>query len=247
MRTDALPDPLAPGKPWGLAATLGLSLLIWYSRELLQASMGASMERVLIGLRLVQTTQGIQAMSFAVIGCISAVLCGALVIAAARLRDGMDAHSYLGLVPVPGKEVARWLIATVVIVVQTDLVLYLVKGELLPAEWVTIYRSVQSPVLFWLALVVATPVFEELLFRGFVFAGIQSSRLGGVGAVMITALAWTIAHGQNDPLEFAVILIIGVMLGIARLRTGSILVTMSMHMLVNLISIGEMAWLAGQE
>jgi membrane protease YdiL (CAAX protease family) len=55
------------------------------------------------------------------------------------------------------------------------------------------------------------------------------------------------AHGQSDPLEFAVIFIIGLMLGIARLRTGSILVTMAMHMLVNLISIGEMAWLASQE
>jgi membrane protease YdiL (CAAX protease family) len=247
MRTDTFPDPLVAGKPWGLFATLGLSLLIWYSLELLQASMGTSMERVLIGLRLVQTAQGIQAMSFAVISCISAVLCGALVIAAARLREGMGVRGYLGLARVPGKELARWLIATVVIAAQTDLVLYLVKGELLPADWVAIYRSVQSPLLFWLALVVATPVFEELLFRGFVFAGIQSSRLGGVGAVMITALAWTIAHGQNDPLEFAVILIIGVMLGIARLRTGSILLTMSMHMLVNLISIGEMAWLASQE
>ena len=247
MRTDAVLDRLAPAGPWGLAATLGLSLLIWYTLELLQASMGISMERLLIGLRLVDTTQGIQAASFAVITCISAALCGALVIAAARLRDGMDARGYLGVLPVPGKEVGRWLIATVVIVVQTDLVLYLVKGELLPAEWVAIYRSVQSPVLFAFALVVATPVFEELLFRGFVFAGIQASRLGNFGAVAITAMFWTMAHGESDPIEFAMILILGVMLGIARLRTGSILITMMMHMLINLISIGEMAWLASQE
>jgi membrane protease YdiL (CAAX protease family) len=244
MRTETLPDPLAPGKPWGLTATLGLSLLVWYSLELLQASMGASIEHVLLRLRLVRPAENTQAMSFAVVSCVSAVLCGALVIAAARLRDGMDARSYLGLGPVPGKELTRWLIATIVIVAQTDLVLYLAKGELLPAEWVAIYRSVQSPALFGLALVVATPVFEELLFRGFVFAGIHASRLGAVGAVGITALIWTMAHGQSDPLEFAVIFIIGLMLGIARLRTGSILVTMAMHMLVNLISIGEMAWLA---
>ena len=247
MRIDALSDRLTPGKPWGLAATFGLSVIIWYTLELLQASMGASMGHVLLRLRLARPAESTQGMSFAVISCVSAVLCGALVIAAARLRDGMDARSYLGLGPVAGKELARWLIATLVIVVQTDLVLYLVKGELLPAEWVAIYRSAQSPTLFWLALVVATPVFEELLFRGFVFAGIHASRLGAVGAVGITALVWTMAHGQSDPLEFAVIFIIGLALGIARLRTGSILVTMAMHMLVNLISIVEMAWLVSQE
>lgn len=247
MRTDALPDPLAPGKPWGLAATLGLSLVIWYSLELLQAAMGTSMSHVLVMLGLVQAAEATHATNYAVISCVSAVLCGALVIAAARLRDGMDARGYLGLGPVPGKELARWLIATVVIVAQTDLVLYLVKGELLPAEWVAIYRSVRSPTLFWLAVVVATPVFEELLFRGFVFSGIQASRLGGFGAVAITAMIWTIAHGQNDPLEFAIIFIIGLMLGLARLRTGSILVTMAMHMLISLISVGEMAWLVAQD
>jgi membrane protease YdiL (CAAX protease family) len=243
MRSDALPDPLAPGKPWGLAATLGLGLLIWYSLELLQAALGTSIDRVLVGLRLVHAGQVTKATTFAVVSIVSAALCGALVIAAARLRDGMDARGYLGVGPVSGKELARWLIATIVIVAQTDLVLYLVKGELMPPEWVAVYRSVQSPALFWLALAVATPVFEELLFRGFVFAGIQASRLGGFGAVAITAIVWTMAHGQNDPLEFAMIFIIGVTLGIARLRTGSILTTMSMHMLINLISIGEMAWL----
>ena len=247
MRTDAFPDPLAPGKPWGLAATLGLGLVIWYSLELLQAAMGTSMNHVLVMLRVLQPAQVTPATSFAVISCVSTLLCGALVIAAARLRDGMDASGYLGLGPASGRELARWLIATVVVVAQTDLVLYLVKGELLPTEWVAIYRSARSPALFWLALVVATPVFEELLFRGFVFAGIQASRLGGFGAVAITAMIWTLAHVHDDPLEFAIIFIIGLMLGLARLRTGSILVTMAMHMLTNLISVGEMAWLVTHE
>ncbi len=247
MRDCVFPDPNAPARPWGLLATLGLSLLIWYTLELLQAAMGFSLDRVLIGLRLVDAAQNTQALSFALITCITTVLCGALVIAAAGLRDGIDIRRYLGLGPVPGKLLLRWLVAAAVIVAQTDLVLYLVKGELLSADLVEVYRSVQSPVLFWFALVVATPIFEELLFRGFVFEGIRASRLGNVGAVAITALAWTWIHNEFDPLEFTIIFIIGVMLGIARLRTGSVLVTIAMHMLHNLISAGEMAWLAGDD
>ena len=244
MRADALAYDETGGRPWGLAATLGLSLAIWYALELLQAAMGFGMDRVLAALRLVSPAQNTQALNFAVITCISTILCGALVIAAAALRDRLDPRTYLGIVGAPAKEWLRWLGAIALIVAMTDLVVYLVKGELLPAGWVEIYRSVQSPLLFWIALVVATPIFEELLFRGFVFAGIEASRLGRVGAVLITALAWTWIHYEFDPLEFMIIFIIGVTLGVARLRTGSLLVTIAMHMLYNFISTGEIVWLA---
>jgi membrane protease YdiL (CAAX protease family) len=247
MRSRDLFDFEASAKPWGLAATLGLSLVIWYTLELLQATMGASMDRILVMLQLVPRAQSTQGLSFALISCFTALLCGALVFAAAGLRESMDLRHYLGLAPVSAKELLRWLGVTAIVIAQTDLVLYLVKGELLPAEWVAIYRTVQSPLLFGFALIVATPIFEELLFRGFVFAGIAASRLGSFGAVTITALAWTLVHRQDDPLEFAIIFVIGLMLGLARLRTGSVLVPIAMHMLNNVIAIGEMSWLAASE
>jgi membrane protease YdiL (CAAX protease family) len=244
MRADALPPEAAGGRPWGLAATVGLSLAVWYALELLQAAMGFGMDRVLAVLRLVSPEENTQALNFAVITCISTLLGGALVIAAAALRDGLGPRGYLGIVSAPGREWLRWLGAMALVVAMTDLAVYLVKGELLPAQWVEIYRSVQSPLLFWVALVIATPVFEELLFRGFVFAGIQASPLGRAGAVLITALAWTWIHYEFDPLEFAMIFIIGATLGIARLRTGSLLIPIAMHMLYNLISTAEIIWLA---
>ena len=244
MRTAALPLADTAGRPWGLAATLGLGLGIWYTLELLQAAMGFGMDRVLESLRVVTPEENTQALNFAVITCVSTILCGALVIAAAALRDGMEPRAYLGLRSVPAREWLRWLVVTALIVAMTDTVIYLVKGELLPQQWIEIYRSVQSPLLFWIALVVAAPIFEELLFRGFAFAGIQASPLGGIGAVLITAAAWTWIHYEADPLEAAIIFIIAIMLGVARLRTGSLLLTMAMHMLYNLFSAGEIAWLA---
>lgn len=239
------PYPTAEAKPWGLLATCGLAAIVWYTLELLQAAMGYSLGQVLTGFKLIDPGESLQAISFALITCFTTVLCGALVFAAAALKIEMLPRDYLALGPVPAALTARWLIAMAVIVLQADLVLYLVKGELLPAQWVEVYRSVNSPVLFWFALVVATPIFEELLFRGFIFAGIRASWLGDVGAVLITAIAWTAIHQEYDPLEFVLIFIVGVVLGIARLRTGSVLVTIAMHMLHNLISAGEIAWLAG--
>ncbi|RPI45175.1 MAG: CPBP family intramembrane metalloprotease [Betaproteobacteria bacterium] len=244
MQADLVPDPYAPPRAWGLAATFGLSAVIWYTMELVQAAMGLSMDTVLHALGLIDSSQTTQALNFAIITCVTTFLCGALVFAAAGLRDGIEPRAYLALGPVPGRQLLHWLIVTAIVVAQTDFTLYLVKGELLPEQWIEIYRSVPSPLLFWFALVVATPIFEELLFRGFIFEGIRASALGGFGAVAITAIAWTIIHHEQDPLEFGIIFIIGLMLGIARLRTGSVLITMAMHMLHNLISTGEIAWLA---
>jgi membrane protease YdiL (CAAX protease family) len=244
MQADPFTYLNAPARPWGLAATLGLSAVVWYTMELLQAAMGLSMDSVLQATGWVDASENTQALNFAIITCITTVLCGALVFAVAALRDGLEPRAYLALEPVPGKQVLHWLLVTAIVVVQADFALYLVKGELLPQQWVEIYRTVQSPLLFWFALVVATPIFEELLFRGFVFEGIRASPLGGLGAVTLTALAWTMVHHEQDPFEFSIILIIGLMLGIARLRTGSVLVTMAMHMLHNLISTGEIVWLA---
>ena len=243
MSTAVLSFEEASGRPWGLAATFGLTLSIWYTLQLLQLALGFGMSNVLEMLQWAPEANT-PALHFGIITCITTVLCGALVIAAAGLRDGLEPRAYLRLVAPPAKEVLHWLAVTALIVAMADLVLYSAKGELLPAEWIEIYRSVQSPLLFWIALVVATPIFEELLFRGFVFAGIQASSLGRVGAVLITAMLWTWIHQQPDPLEFAIIFLIGVMLGIARLRTQSLLVPIAMHMLYNLISAGEIAWLA---
>lgn len=234
----------AAAKPWGLAATFGLSMVIWYTLELLQAAMGTGMEALLHDFKLVPPEANTQALHFAIITCVTTVLCGALVIAAAGLRVGLDPRDYLGLRRVSRGELLRWMIVTVVIVVQADLVIYLVKGELLPVQWVEIYRTVHSPLLFWFALVIATPVFEELLYRGFVFEGIRASRLGGAGAVVLTALVWTLVHQEYDPLEFAMIFVFGLALGVARLRTGSVLLTIGMHMLYGLVASAEIVWLA---
>jgi membrane protease YdiL (CAAX protease family) len=244
MSTAVLPSEDVCGRPWGLAATLGLSVAIWYTLKLLQLALGFGMAGALTMLQWVAPEANTPALHFGIITCITTVLCAALVIAAAGLRDGLEPRAYLRLLAPPAREVLHWLAVTALVVAMTDLVIYRAKGELLPAEWIEIYRSVQSPLLFWIALVVATPIFEELLFRGFVFAGIQASPLGRVGAVLITALLWTWIHQQLDPLEFAIIFLIGVMLGIARLRTQALLVPIAMHMLYNLISAGEIAWLA---
>jgi membrane protease YdiL (CAAX protease family) len=81
---------------------------------------------------------------------------------------------------------------------------------------------------------------EETLFRGFFFEGILHSKSGARGALIITAGTWASIHVQYDWYGRATIFVFGLFLGYVRLKTGSILVTMCLHSLMNLIATLEL-------
>ena len=92
---------------------------------------------------------------------------------------------------------------------------------------------ISNPRLFVLAVpgvVIGAPIAEELMFRGALFAGIAQSRLGRVGAVVITAGLWALLHGVSESLfSVAMIFLMGLALGALLLRYGSIWVTIACH------------------
>ena len=69
----------------------------------------------------------------------------------------------------------------------------------------------------------------ELFFRGFVFSGLR--RLGAWPAVLLSALLFALAHASIYRLMPTFIL--GVVLGILRWRSGSVVPGMAMHAINN--------------
>lgn len=105
-----------------------------------------------------------------------------------------------------------------------------------------IYDTSVWPVLFWIAVVVFAPAFEEVFFRGFLFEGFRQSRLGAIGAIGITALIWALIHSfQYGLYSLAWILVLGIVMGIVRLKTKSLWSTIIMHVLVNVVATLEIA------
>ena len=82
--------------------------------------------------------------------------------------------------------------------------------------------------LFTLALCPA--IFEELGFRG-IIQGRLIGLLGGVGGILVTAILFTVAHGIS--LASPIHLLLGLILGFLRLRTGSLYPGMLLHGLYN--------------
>ena len=104
----------------------------------------------------------------------------------------------------------------------------------------TMAALAKDPILFALALpsvVLAAPLTEEIMFRGALFSGIATSRLGRTGAVLITAALWALAHAGGAPWLFvAVLFMMGIALGLLLLRFGSLWVTIACHASWNALS-----------
>lgn len=164
---------------------------------------------------------------------ISAPIMGALVWFAVWLRPGPGIRASLALRPAAAKHLLAGLAVTAAFLTSeamTDAWL----GRSGPEVVLAAYRSAPDPMLFLLATIVAAPIAEELLFRGFLFAGLARSRFGSASAVTSTAVAFAASHaGQYERVDLTYLLVFGVLLGSARARSGSLYVPLTMHVFLN--------------
>lgn len=171
--------------------------------------------------------------------CATTLVCGALLWWLARLR-GTPAV-YLGLTRPSRGTLVGWLAITALLGTMWDLLTKILGRPVIPEFMLDAYTTAGSVALFWFAIVVAAPLFEELFFRGFLFRGLRASRLGASGAIAATAALWALIHVQYDAYEVGSIFAFGVVLGVARERTGSTTVAIAMHSLLNLIAMIQVA------
>lgn len=80
---------------------------------------------------------------------------------------------------------------------------------------------------------IGAPLSEELLFRGFLFSALAKSRLGVLGAALITTVLWTALHAGYTVIGLAEIFVIGLLFSWLLYRTGSLLVTIVCHAVYN--------------
>lgn len=92
--------------------------------------------------------------------------------------------------------------------------------------------------MIWLYLGVGimAPLFEEFLLRGLLFGSVRHIADENI-AVAATAGVFTIMHMQYTAAVMLLILPLGVVLGYARAKSGSIWVPVALHMLNNLATV----------
>jgi membrane protease YdiL (CAAX protease family) len=126
-----------------------------------------------------------------------------------------------------------WLLALVVYLALEGWVI-----DLLGIEQDDFMLSIAGSRHLPLALVTVlwAPLFEELLFRGYLFRAWRNSDLGLSGTLLLTSALFAMTHwGQYgwEPLGF--LFAFSVMMGLAREKSGSVLLPVVLHALSNFV------------
>ncbi len=257
LAATAAPPPLpaaAPKKPpriWKFWATLGWSLLL-YGAMTVGAAIGLVLAVKVYGIDLGTAeankaaflNDGIVVAVTSMSGSVPvlAVIWLAVKLARQRLAD------YLALRLPSVRHACIGLGAIVLLMIAIDASSMLLGRPVVPQVLIDGVRSAgdhRALGIFTLALVVTAPITEEIAFRGFIYRGFAASRLGTVGAVMLSSLIFAAIHVQYDLVTLAGVLATALLLGFMRALSGSTLLTIAMHALNNFVVLMEMLWFAG--
>jgi len=234
-------------KPWDLWATLGFSATIFalfFALQILVATAFVSFAKAdhpELDLEAYAKSLSSNGFCIAIMIVVSGLICTPLTLLFARLRKNISIKNYIGFREPSKKEWIQWLLILAAFMFLSDGVGFLLQEPIVPPFMVEAFKTASSLPALLFAIVVVAPIFEEIFFRGFLFQGIRYSRLGPIGAIGMTSLVWAAVHLQYGIYGLATVFALGLMFGIARLKTDSIHLLMVMHSLVGLVAVVETA------
>lgn len=88
-----------------------------------------------------------------------------------------------------------------------------------------------------LGVCLAGPLLEELVFRGLLFGWLRSRGWSAASTIGLTAALWSVIHYEYEFAVIGVIFVAGLILGLARFRSGSLILPVGLHMLWNLYAV----------
>lgn len=168
---------------------------------------------------------------------IAAPFCILTLLLLITLRKGNTIRDYLALRAPGVLQCAGWTTVCVVSLFAMDYVRLTLGEPLVPDIVVSWFQTAGVLPFLAFAIVIAAPVLEEGVFRGFMFRGLVASRTGIAGAIVLTALFWAALHaGQYNLLDTGMIFGFGLILGGARATSGSLYLPLFLHALNNGVS-----------
>ena len=178
---------------------------------------------------------------FSLTTLVTAVVCCALILGVIKFKKRSILSDYLAVRAVSLRTVLRWLALLAGFILVSNVTTSLLGRPIVPSFMSVMYATADPVWMIWVAMLIAAPLFEETFFRGFLFEGFQSSFLGTVGTVVVTAGLWAVIHVQYDAYGIVSIFCLGLLLGAARAHTSSLLVPLGLHSATNLVATIEAA------
>jgi membrane protease YdiL (CAAX protease family) len=227
-------------RPWGFWATLGYFgvAVVTFFAAAIMCGIGYGLWWALAHQGQVFKPEDAPVALYA-ITVIAMAAAGAVLVLAARGAK-WSARDYLGLTMPKPRHVLVGLASLLAFGLAAFGLEYLFPAfdqtPVMVSEYRALLGSPSGLVMFWLSLVVIAPVSEEIIFRGFLFRGWSASRLGAVGALVLTSLIFASLHVQYTVPGMIEVFAGGLLLGVARWRTGSTVLAILLHATWNLVN-----------
>lgn len=167
---------------------------------------------------------------------ISGTVCTSLIFLAVKSKKTTPALNYLGFIKGDRSDYIKWGVVFATVLLLSEVVSYLLGKDSAPSEMIKIYQSASPKWILWLAIILVAPIFEEVFFRGFLLKGLTSSFFGVTGAIIITAASWALIHVQYEAYYVGMIFVWGLIWGYIKHKTGSIHISIFLHMMANFIA-----------
>jgi uncharacterized protein len=149
-----------------------------------------------------------------------------------KLKGRILIKEYLNFKKAQFKSYFKWLNLVFWIKILAILIVVAAKHELVDQDTLKTLSTCSFHPAYYFAFFILSPIYEEILYRGFLYKGLRDSKAGKWGAIMITSFLFTLNHlGMS-----ITIFLIGVFLGLAREKTNTIKVPICMHILFNFIT-----------
>jgi len=95
-------------------------------------------------------------------------------------------------------------------------------------------NSITSQILGFFVVCIFAPVLEELIFRGFLFSSLIKFKFNIKFTVLISSAIFALVHSHYENGDLVYVFCVGVLLGYARFKTGSLVLPIAMHFFGNL-------------
>jgi membrane protease YdiL (CAAX protease family) len=229
--------------PWGFWATTAFTLLIiiLFLLTELAVTIGFHAVAEIFFKGMDMGLSDNEGLLLGISTCVTAPVTIGFTLFLARIRRNISVKEYLGFFNPAKKQYFLWALIVLCLAFCSDVITLLLGKPLVSEFMLAVYESAGSRALLWFALLVASPLYEEIVFRGFFFKGIEVSPVGPTGAILFSSLGWAALHLQYDLYGMVTIFAGGLVFGIARLKTGSIFIPIMMHSIANFIATLETA------
>jgi CAAX protease family protein len=219
-------------KPWGIFATLALGAIALVISQL--SGVAALIAWYGLEIRNISTMAQHGGAIMLFIAVSSPVQVAMLALAASAKGNVAE---YLGYKLPSRGELVFSIVVLAVMIAAGDAVSWLAGRNVVDRFQSDIYQSAKNVSLLPLLLVaiaVLVPISEETLFRGFLMRGWLRSSRSAWPAILVTAGLFAIIHVQYDWFLIGQVFAFGVLFGWARWATGSTILTVVLHAIVNL-------------